>query len=314
MMARNLFDLSPSQPGYWAAADRVVALAAERGLYVEACLFADAQDVIPTYADREALTRLFAVFCFDRPSVIPQLVNEPGQNGFENILDAELFDLADLFAGLYGARDFSIGDPPDVVEAESNGEPLGTLLEILAQHSNILVLHDSRQEDVSVYARWVNHLKGLNDFRARVPNCAFWHDEPMGMAGIPWVPIPNHAPYRREDRAEALVAAACVAAITQTGFTTHYISSQNDVIPGLLESAIAADIPQSPDWRFVNAALPGSPVIGFSDFEKVRPSTNGREAWACAYGKQKGAITWADGFVPERVFNGANVEVWRAQR
>lgn len=316
MMARNLFDLSPSQQGYWEAAAKCVELAAARGLYVEPCLFPDAQHVLPDAGDRRALVQRFAAFCREHVSVIPQLANEPSFNGFSGATDPALLDLAEAFAAAYGSRDFSIGDPPDVVESESGGEPLGGFLEVLAGRSNILVLHGDRAEDPGRFGRWIDHLKGFTDFRSRsaLRGRALWHDEPMGVAGMRDVPIVGGRMYRREHRAEALVAAACCSAIFQIGFTTHYISAQNDTIPGLEESAIAADIPQGPDWRFINAAIAGSPVVGFSGFEKVRPSTNGRDAWACAYGHQKGSIEWAPGFQPVRVFNGNNVEVWRAMR
>jgi hypothetical protein len=313
MMARNLFDLAPSQPGYWEAQSRAVQLAAERGLYAEPCLFADAQMVMPNRDDRRALVRDYAGWCRAHVSVVPQLSNEPAQNGWIDVLDPTLLELADLFAEEYGSRDFSIGDPPDVVQAES-GEPLAGRLVTLAARSRIIVIHGDRTEDSGRFARWVDHLKGFADFRDTVRGCALWHDEPMGMASVRDVPLGNGKFYRRENRGEALVAAACIAAVIQAGFTTHYISEQNDMVPGLAESAIAADIPQGPDWRFINAAISGSPVTGFTGFEKVRPSTNGREAWACGYGLTKGAITWADGFRPELIYSSEHVEVWRAER
>jgi hypothetical protein len=308
MMAKNLFSLSPVMLGYWEAQDRAVTLANDRGLYAECCLFADAQDVLPSHDDRKALTRDYADWCKQHPGVIPQLANEPFKNGWTGATDPLLLELADIFRSIYGTRDFSIGDPQDVVNAEG-GEPLGSHLETLAHHSLILPLHADRTVDPARYARWADHLKGLDDFRSRpsVDACGLWHDEPMGMAS-------TFQPGRRDNRAEALVAAACVSAICQIAFTTHYISAQDDVIPGLMESAIAADIPHRPEWEFRNAVTSGSPVIGFDGFEKVRPCTNGHEAWACAYGLSKGSLQWADGFRPERVFNGANVEVWRASK
>jgi hypothetical protein len=152
-------------------------------------------------------------------------------------------------------------------------------------------------------------MKGLTDFRddEQIAACGLWHDEPMGIAE-------HFEPERRDNRPDALVAAACCSAIFQVAFTTHYISEQSDAIPGLLESAIAADIPHGPEWRFVNAAIGDSPVVGFSGFEKVRPCTNGQQAWACAYGHQKGTIHWADGFRPVMVYNGPNAEVWKAEQ
>ena len=88
------------------------------------------------------------------------------------------------------------------------------------------------------------------------------------------------------------------------------------VLAGMIAStsAFAADIPHGPEWQFINAAIGGSPVVGYDGFEKVRPMTNGPEAWACAYGLSKGTIRWADGFRPEKVYNGANVEVWKASK
>lgn len=316
MMARNLFDLQPSQPGYWSAADRAVTFAWERGLYSELCLFADAQHVMPAHADRIALTRDFAAFCREHETVLlPQLVNEPTFNGFESAVDPRLLSLADLFKAEVGHLDFSIGDPMDEVTDESTGEPLGAALRTLAAHSNVLVLHGDRKEDSAIYARWVNHLKGFEDFRSHVrQGVALLHDEPMGMAGARDVPLPNGHTYRREDRADALVAAACVSAILQIGFTTHYISAQDDRVPGLMESAVAALIPQRPDMRYVNAGLPGSPIVRFNGWDKVRTCTDGVEGWAVAYGVRKGALMWGDGWRVELAHGSEHVELWRAVR
>lgn len=313
-MANIMFDLRPSHPGYWDALDRVVTLGDAHGLYTELCAFADAQIVMPSHADRAAFVRDFAAFCRERTAVIPQLANEPSANGFESATDPKLLELSDIFAASFGSLGFSIGDPPDVVNVEG-GDPLATELKWLALHSDILVLHGDRSEDGARFARWVDHLKGFDDFRGGVrKGVAFWHDEPMGMASVRDVPLPSGRTYRRENRADALVAAACICAITQTGFTTHYISEQDDTIPGLVESAIASQIPQTPEWRFVNAGIGGSSVIGFDGFEKVRPCSNGREAWACGYGLRKGSIAWASGYVAEKVYDGPNVEVWKARR
>lgn len=314
MMGRNLFDLQPWQANYWSAIDRAVTLARERSLYAELCLFADAQHVMPAHSDRKALVHDFAVFCREYETVLPQLVNEPAFNGFESAVDPRLLDLADLFATEVGHRDFSIGDPVDKVTHESTGEPLASALRTLAQHCNILVLHGDRKEDPAVYARWVNHLKGFDDFRSRVRSgIALHHDEPMGMAGIRDVPLPNGLTYRREDRADALVAAACVSAVLQIGFTTHYVSAQDDHIPGLMESAIAGQIPQRPDMRYINAGLPGSPVVRFDDWDKVRTCTDDREGWAVAHGQRKGRLVWGDGWRPELAYGTDHVELWRAQ-
>lgn len=62
MMARNLFDLKPSHPGYWGALEAVLVLTAERGLYVELCLFADAQYVMPNHQDRLDFARQVVAF------------------------------------------------------------------------------------------------------------------------------------------------------------------------------------------------------------------------------------------------------------
>jgi len=309
LMAKYLFSFTPGQFNYWQSIERAVDMANDRGLYVEGCLFADAQELLPFHHDRVALVREYAGWCSDRPGVIPQLANEPFKNGWESATDPKLLELAREFAAIYKSRQFSVGDPVDFVTSESEGQPLRGELNTLARTSDMLVLHGDRHHDPARYARWVDHLKGFTDFRddPTIRRCGLWHDEPMGMASV-------FVPGRRDNRAEALVAAAACTAIFQMAFTTHYISEQDDLIPGLEESAFVADIPHGPDWQYINAGVAHSPVTGFDGFEKVRPCTNGREAWACAYGHHKGTIRWADGFTPTRVFNGANVEVWRATK
>jgi hypothetical protein len=79
-------------------------------------------------------------------------------------------------------------------------------------------------------------------------------------------------------------------------YTYMHRQMEDDVAPGLIESAKAADINGSPDYHFINATLGGSPVAAFTDFDKCRTTSNGVHGWAVAYGTHEGSITLADGW------------------
>ena len=304
-MARYLFDLHPNYPGYDAALARLEQLARERGLWVELCLLADAQVLMPGFGDRKAYLVDMAAVMSGSWVWVPQICNEPFKNGFASADDAYLLELADAFAASAGHRHFSIGDPVDADE-EADVAPMFTEFRQLAGHSKMLVWHGSRKEDDSRWRRWVDHSKGLADVRNEIAHdAAVWHDEPMGAAA-------GREPGRRDNDPEAHFAAECVSAVIQAGHTYHYISEQSDATPGLDLCSLTRQIPHGPDWRYINAALAGSPVTGFSGWEKVRPCTNGREAWAVAYGRERGSIRWAGEWRPELVYRGDRVELWRA--
>ena len=307
MMARNMFDLAPSMVGYWLAADRMVALAEAHGLYVEACLFADAQDVMPDAHSRQVLTLAFAAWCREHPTVFPQLCNEPFKNGFTGATDPELLALADQFAANYG-KPFSIGDPQDVVDDKATGEPLRGALTTLGQRSAVLVLHGERKAQDARWAPWVDHLKGFDEVYHNGTGTYRIHDEPMGAASVT-------IDARRDSRGEAHLAAALVCAVMGVGFTYHYISEQDDATPGLERCVGQMLVPASPDFIFRNAGTPGACVVAFEPgLDKIRTCDNGHEAWAVGYGHAPAGVTWAAGWSPQIITRTEHVILWMATR
>jgi hypothetical protein len=308
--AWNAFDLAPSMPGYWGAADRVVELAADRGLYVEPCLFADAQIVMPDVNQRRAVCAAFAGWCRQHPTVLPQLANEPFKNGWDSATDPALLDLAAYFLTNYGPG-FSVGDPPDVVTDQATGNPLRDELASLAKRSQVLVLHGDRSSSTQ-WARWVDHLKGFDEVYTNPSACYRIHDEPMGAASV-------SIDGKRDARPDAHLAASLVCAVMGIGFTYHYISEQDDATPGLDLCAAQALVPASPDFRFKNAGTPGACVSSFSPgmgLDKIRTCDNGRDAWAVGYGQQPNPsfVAWAPGWTPQIVTQTAHVILWHATR
>lgn len=292
-MARNLFDLHPAMLSYWDALEVVVLFANARGLYVEFCLFADAQMVMPRHVDRVQFTLDMAKFCKGRPGVIAQLANEPRKNGWAEADDPALFDLAHVFKSVAPDVLLSIGDPADYVKKGEEPEPLQGRLARLAKASDILVLHGERKSQDSRYAGWVDHLKGFHGVYSNPLRRYRIHDEPMGAAGV-------SIDSKRDHRPGAHRAAALVCAVMGIGFTYHYISAQDDATPGMDGQKFAAMIPQTPDFHFRNAGTTGSCVDAFKGWDKVRTCDNGREGWAVAYGPPEQAserrITWASGW------------------
>ncbi len=136
--AVNLFQLDASQPGYWAAVDRTLALVNARGAYVELCLLPDAQNLDD--ATRESLVRQFGERYRDTPGWIPQITNEPWQNGWSSAVDPKLLRLGDVLAVILGHRDFSIGDPQDGDDPDASAETVRQAVE-LGRHSNVIVIH-----------------------------------------------------------------------------------------------------------------------------------------------------------------------------
>lgn len=279
-MARHLFDLRPSMPGYWASVERVVQLARDRGLYVELCWFADAQDVMPERADRHRFAQAVAAFCHAHPTVIGQVANEPFKNGWASATDPALFAVANILREGAPETLWSLGDPVDVVDDPTTGQPLRGALEELAERSDILVLHGERKRRDDRFAGWVDHLKGFDEVYENPRQRARWHDEPMGAASA-------YQDGRRDHRPTAHLAASLTCAVLGMGFTYHYISEQDDAVPGLSLCAAAALVPQAPDFRFRNAGTGGACVTSFAGYDKVRTCDNGREAWAVAYGQNR---------------------------
>jgi hypothetical protein len=305
--AWNAFDLSPSMAGYWEASDRVVDLAAARGLYVEACLFADAQLVMPDPNQRRAVCAAFSTWCRQHPTVLPQLANEPFKNGWTSATDPALLELARTFASNY-VGPFSIGDPNDVVTDAATGAPLRADLDTLAQKSQVLVLHGERKPQDTRWAAWVDHLKGFDEVYANPLKRYRIHDEPMGAASY-------FESGKRDNRPDAHLAAALVCAVMGIGFTLHYISEQDDQVDAIIQACAAQVlVPVSPDYRFKNAGTSGACVVSFTGYDKIRTCDNGRDAWAVGYGEVPRSVMWNDGWRSEIVLGTDHVVLWHATK
>lgn len=311
MLAWPHIAYAPTDAGYWEAQAVVVQEAAARGLYDCLCFFCDAQVVVPHPADRRILTADAAAFCREHPTTWFQCANEARKNGWTEADDPALLELALQFKWASAATIVSVSDPLDTDTEEPDNEYLRRQDRIAAA-ADELVLHASRDEDTTGQrmARWVDHLKGLADRRSRWAGKGVRHDEPMGAAS-------TRQPGRRDNSAVAHVAGAVVGAMCG-GYTYMHRPDEDDACPGLLESAVAADIPGSPDMRFINATLPGSLVEAFSGWEKCRTLVGQSEAWAVAYGRHPGSVDFAQGWAPEVVLelqdDEGQVRVWRARR
>lgn len=325
-MARNLFDLSPSQAGYDAALERVLSLAAERGIRVELVVFPDAQLVMSAEGDRRAfLERLARRYQAD-PRIIWQIANEPQFNGWSGATDAKLLSLAELLKSVLGHADFIVGDPADGDDVDASAET-AEQAKTLARYSNIAALHSSRKggaaPDGERLRRWVDHLEGYYDVIAEARkangNLACVHDEPMGAASVRQVPLPTGKTYEREPNPVVHLAAAATAAMIGCGYTYHYISTQNDGVPGLdLIAQTVTRWPVDASWSYRNDTWSGSATHGFTwRGGKVRTWTNGPHAAVLAYGQTRGEITWTGGTHTRvlSVDNGeAHLDLWDVSR
>jgi hypothetical protein len=323
-IARDL-GFSPRDPGYWEAAAETLAIYASRGIYVEWFFFADAQIVVPDAAEREAWLRQWAAFVKDRPEVFPSLSNEPFKNGWENCVDPALLRLADIFAGIVGHRDFSIGDPGDVVNDPETGDPLWGEWETCSQRSNVLVTHPNRDQPPPPdkrFRRWVDHLEGFTELPP-VSNqiAAIYLNEPMGAH-------PVYQNGRRDNDPDALAAGQFVAACVGYGFCFHWIPEEDgqcDVmeLPGLTPeiAEVLVQIPAGPDWSYQNDTWQAAPTegIAWDGLEgklRHRVRNDGREAWSVAYGETDfdRNVRWKEGWTPVVRYRGPRICVWQVTR
>jgi hypothetical protein len=259
----------------------------------------------------------------DNPGVILQIANEPWQNGWANAVDSSLLSLGDALAGVLGHRDFSIGDPADGDDADASAETMKEAI-TLARHCNIIPIHSSRKGGAEPMAdrfrRYIDHGESFYDVMTEVrkenSNAVGVNDEPMGVASQRWVPIPGRAPYEREFDGEAVLADELTTLMIGCGHTLHYISQQDDTLPGLdLLGHLSPRLPMSPDFGYRNDSWQGGATRGYTGYGKCRTFTNGHEAFVLANGTHKGTVNWANGFAPtETLFDGDHVSVWRAQR
>ena len=143
-------------------------------------------------------------------------------------------------------------------------------------------------------------------------------DEPMGASNV-------RIPGKRDNSPAAHVVGTVVGAILG-GVTYMHRYPETDETPGLIESGFAADIPGSPDYRFVNATLGDSPIVSIDGLDngKARTLVNdaGTDAWGIAYGTN-GVVRWGPGWRPKQIYSGHDVDqagrpvdvsVWRATR
>lgn len=271
---------SPRDAGYWEATDTVCAELAKRRMWPEWAFFCDAQRIVPDPGERRLWSDAAASKCSQNPHWIFQGANEARKNGWSEADDSALLDLVRHVKVVSPQTLVSVSDPIDPDDPAQVATYNDRQRRIRAV-ANYLVVHPSRMVDHSRWARWIEHLKGAAD-TADLMDTPVWHDEPTGMSSV-WV----HE--RRDNRVTAHVAAQLVGAMTG-GYTVLHRADENDGTPGLLEGAIAADIPGSPDYKFYNAGTPGAPVGSFNGYDKVRCLWNGRDGYAVGFGHQMGNV------------------------
>lgn len=271
---------SPRDETYWTALTTVVDEAATYGLYVSWCFFCDAQRIVPNTDERRNWADAAGSFLTSHSTVFFRLANEARKNGWGEADDPELLALARHVKAVSPQTIVSVSDPidPDRKEDVAQYNERQRRIATVADH---LVVHPSRMDDHAEWARWVNHLKNLSDTQALIEKQT-WADEPMGMAS-------QRIEGRRDNRATAHIAAQLVGAMVG-GYTVMHRSDEDDATPGLMEGAIAADIPGSPDYKFYNAGTPGAPVGAFNGYDKIRCMWNGQHGYAVGHGWQMGNV------------------------
>lgn len=328
----KLVDFGPHLPGWQDAITYCVDAAAGLGLRTVINILADAQGL--SAGARRALVRQCAEAWGGHPAVVFRLVNESYGNGFQaDGLDPELWDLADLLAGLLGHRDFLISDVPDGDDPDASASTIAGLVE-MARHSNLPCLHPSRKGGAANndgrMRRYVDHEEGASDILPPIhqvnPDAVLALDEPMKNASQRFVPIAGHSPYECEYVEGCAVAGALSGWFATGAHTYHYISEQDDGTPGLaVLGRLHAQIPFGPGWRYLNDTWGGSATNGFDGWGKVRTWTDGQTAIVLAEGRARGAIRWTDHFNPatlETLYDfsrhqdgdDAEVAVWKLTR
>ena len=99
--------IDPASPDYWPAADRLLGRLARHGLRVQLTLFADAQLMMPSGADRARFVDLWAAKANEQPErfILLEIANEHWQNGMADIaelraLGRRLADKTDVLVAL----------------------------------------------------------------------------------------------------------------------------------------------------------------------------------------------------------------------
>jgi hypothetical protein len=304
-------DFSPRESGYWQWLEDTYSLITARSMYMELCMFADAQIIVPDPNERKAWLDQFANFIKSHEGVIPQIANEPFKNGWSGALDPALLDLAERLASALGHRDFSIGDPQDGDNPDASAETTAACIE-LSKRSNIVPMHPDRSQhgDQSRWRRWIDHLEGFTDVLSQLSGQAtIVLDEPMG-AG------PEYIDGRRDNDPDAFVAAQTVGLCTTMGYTYHWIVEEglnSGSLPGVKPDFLP-HIPVSSDWSYRNDSWAGSPTNGITwtgKTGKMRSLVRGNQAWTVAYGEGDwNSVKWRDGYHPTVVYVTPRCCVW----
>lgn len=278
----GLAPYSPTDAAWFEWMDVVLEHAAARGLYVELSYACDWQQLVPDRALRRLLFQRLAAWAKTKLTLIVTGANEARKNGWSEADDPELLELCAIFIAESPDTPFGVSDPLDTPPNSVEGYNASQKAVALLPGVDFLLVHPARKDRFE----WVNHLYGA----AQTPGAVgfigvCWIQEPMGGAS-------RDVPGRRDSSMVAHVAAACVGAMAG-GHTYMHRQLEDDVAPGLLESAAAADIPGSPDYRFYNSGVGGSPVARFDGFAggKCRCTWNGSDGWAVAYGETDGSVT-----------------------
>jgi hypothetical protein len=288
------------------------------GMFAELVLFADCEPrpdgtggVMPSWDARLAFAREAGLVLRGRPVIIDGM-SAPGRNGATGADDPRLLEVMQAFReASAGTVPFSIADP----EVGAGGiESTRQVQQALAAAGASLVVTRSSRDPggSSAYRAWIDRLADFDALRGSLAgNPYLYHNQPMGFASRPQTG-------RRDNDAEAAVAAACVCAIRQMGFCYHRVAADDPATPGLDLARIATRIPQSPDFSPRRVGAADSPIAGYDGRDApggaLTLCSNGTEAWAVLYGKTVAArprVEWR-GVTPEIVWRGARVVLWRA--
>ena len=286
----SIHRFSPADSDYWVALETVITEAAAKQLYVELVVFCDTAELMPTPKRRRAHFERILTLAQAHPNVLVQIANEARKNGWQEADAPELLSLARLAKARAPDVTLSVSDPLDGGTEGGDTRHNEIQRRLAAAGADYLVEHsDRRDPEDGRFRRWVDHLEGFWDLRGFIGRpIGFIHDEPMGSAAVRQL-------NRRDNSVVAHTAGACVGAM-MGGYTFLKRSEEDNSAPGLMESAVCADIPGSPDFVYINATIAGSPVATFRDFDKCRTISNGADGWVLCYGRREGPVTFREGW------------------
>ena len=281
----GLAPYSVDHPAWFEWMNTVIDEATARSLHVELSYFCDAQVLVPDRNRRIQLFEACAQWAGSKPALLVTAANEARKNGWREADDADLLDLVRRFKSINRTTLLGASDPLDSgQEGQSNEAYDGAQRKIGQSGVDFLLIHPDRKPRFD----WVDHLYGSS----KTPDA-------VGFAGPCWIQEPKGGASVTNDRRDgstiAHIAAECVGAMVGA-YTYMHRQLEDDVCPGLLESAVASDIPGSPDYKFFNSSLGNSPIARFTDFSKCRTISNGSSGWAVVYGAREGTLEYAPGW------------------